>query len=365
MQNYGTASIADLLGDYVAYRNLRPADTRLPGLAELASGPPPRKGEPAYAKVVAAILAAARTIEAPGTELRRILLIGDTRRSDVGCFSGIVAETGWVGRCFICDEVAGAAPLIRREEAVAYANQWQALYSFAAALEAEELPVDAATVVVIDLDKTLIGARGRNHSIIDAARLRALRATVAELLGDAFEQASFEAVYRELDQARYHGLTEDNQDYLAYLCVMSGAGALSLEELVAMPERNFRFTDALTLAGAHLPDTSSGLAAFHQEIARLVAAGDPTPFKAFRRREYAETAARMGIVPDGMAVEQLLKEELVLTHEVWEVARQWQKRGALLFGLSDKPDEAAIPDSQAASEGALALHRLKTHLVGV
>ena len=121
MQNYGHASISDLLGDFVAYRNLRPADTRLPGLADLTSGPAPRKGEPAYARIVAAILDAARRIAAPETKLRRVLLIGDTRRSDAGCFNGIVAETGWVGRCFICDEVAGAAPLIRREDARQFA----------------------------------------------------------------------------------------------------------------------------------------------------------------------------------------------------------------------------------------------------
>jgi hypothetical protein len=55
---YGTASVSDLLGDFVAYRGLRPADARLPGLAEIAPGPAPRKGAPEYARVAADILRA-------------------------------------------------------------------------------------------------------------------------------------------------------------------------------------------------------------------------------------------------------------------------------------------------------------------
>jgi hypothetical protein len=56
---YGTATLSEFLGDSVAYRNLVPADPRLPPVADLCadlgleSGTIPRKAEPAYGQVVA------------------------------------------------------------------------------------------------------------------------------------------------------------------------------------------------------------------------------------------------------------------------------------------------------------------------
>jgi hypothetical protein len=36
----------------------------------------------------------------------------------------------------------------------------------------------------------------------------------------------------------------------------------------------------------------------------------------------------------------------------------------LLFGLSDKPDEASVPSEALASQGFRAIHRAETHAVG-
>jgi hypothetical protein len=120
------------------------------------------------------------------------------------------------------------------------------------------------------------------------------------------------------------------------------------------------FEDFVELAGKRIPP-GTRLATFDQQFAGLVAAGDPTPFKAFRRREFDETAALLGSFRDDAAPETLLREELVLTAEVWKTARRWQARGALLFGLSDKPDEAALPVEGSDTEP---LHRIRTHIVG-
>jgi hypothetical protein len=362
MRTYGTAAMSELLGDFVVYRSLRPADPRLPSLAQLRAGAPPRKGDPAYATVVAEILRAARRLSAPAAAVQRIIVIGDTRRSDGGAFTTICAATGWRGRAFICEEEPGASARIREESGVAYANAWQALHAFHAALEAEEFPLDVGTVALIDIDKTLIGAKGRNHRLIDQARLKALRAAVAETLGAGFDAALFEAIYRELDQSRYHPLTEDNQDNVAYLCVMIGGGVLGQGETARLLEEGHSFRDALDLAGERVLAAAPALAPFHDEIARLVIHGDPTPFKDFRRREYAETIARMGGAEGEPAA--LLESEIVITGEIWEVAQEWARRGVLLFGLSDKPDEAAMPTRADSERGALPLHRIRTHIVG-
>jgi hypothetical protein len=39
-------------------------------------------------------------------------------------------------------------------------------------------------------------------------------------------------------------------------------------------------------------------------------------------------------------------------------------RGVLVFGISDKPDEASIPRPEQAGEGAKLLHHIETVVVG-
>jgi hypothetical protein len=46
------------------------------------------------------------------------------------------------------------------------------------------------------------------------------------------------------------------------------------------------------------------------------------------------------------------------------MALAWRARGALLFGLSDKPDEASLPSEARAAEGCRSLHETATHVVG-
>jgi hypothetical protein len=372
MKTYGRAAMADLLGDMIAFRSLHPVDRRVPGLVEIAPrlGLPtavPRKGDEAYAQVVTEMLRAARALDAPGVELHRMLFIGDTRHSDGGAFATLCAATGWDGRAFIAAEDPGQAPASATEGAVTFANRWSALQDFARQLDVEGFAIDAATVVVLDIDKTLIGARGRNDQLIDAARLRALQQSVAGVLGDTYDAALFRTIFQTLNTARFHPLTADNQDYVGYLCAMIAGGAVSLDDLTGLAAAGrlpgfaaFLVHIASTCVASGWP--SPALEAFHTDIAGRVATGDPTPFKAFRWREFAETAARMGTCPDETPPEDLLRDELVLTAEVWSVSADWRARGALLFGLSDKPDEAALPDPSDLLPSPL--HRIATHIVG-
>jgi hypothetical protein len=63
-------------------------------------------------------------------------------------------------------------------------------------------------------------------------------------------------------------------------------------------------------------------------------------------------------------MEALLDARIVLTQEVREAAVALRERGVLLFGVSDKPDEASLPNEQQAGEGMVALHHLDTAAVG-
>jgi hypothetical protein len=86
--------------------------------------------------------------------------------------------------------------------------------------------------------------------------------------------------------------------------------------------------------------------------------GDPTPFKSFRYREYECTLARMDALPDDAPRERLLSQEITITREVADAALKLRRRGALTFGLSDKPDEASVPRPELARQGYLPLHRV-------
>jgi hypothetical protein len=67
---------------------------------------------------------------------------------------------------------------------------------------------------------------------------------------------------------------------------------------------------------------------------------------------------------DWKTVSELLSNEIVITQEIREAALRWKREGALLFGLSDKPDEACFPGKELAVQGHLPIHCLETYVVG-
>jgi hypothetical protein len=371
-KTHGTATLSEFLGDNVAYRNLVPADPRLPPMAALCadlgleSGAIPRKADPAYGKVVSELLRRGRQLERPGVEIEGLIYVGDSAHNDGLAFANLLAASGWPGWAFIGHDSPGEAPEVKIEDELYLANRWSALAAFVAFLDYEGFGVDERTAVVLDLDKTAIGARGRNDAVINAARVEGVQRTVADLLGDGFNGAAFEAAYGELNRSAYHPFTTDNQDYLAYICLILGAGLVSLEGLAAEVQDGSLadFVTFIARIQARRDElAATGLAPIHDEVWACVQAGDPTPFKAFRYNEYLTTVARFGGAAEG-SVDDLLANQIVLTQEVREAAAALRARGALLFGISDKPDEASLPNAQQAEEGMVPLHRLPTIAVG-
>ncbi len=376
MEFYGRAAVGEYLGDRIVYRNLSPVDERLPSLSVvqhelfLPAGNIPRKTQPEYAQVVVHLLHRARALDATGTPIGRLIFIGDTRMNDATAFANICRAGEWPGLAFIGSEDAQPANVerlsIEAGMGLYLSNRWSVLADFDRYCASQGLPIDEYAAVVIDLDKTAIGARGRNAHVIDQARVAAVRETVARLLGEDFDQESFIKAYNQLNQVEFHLFTADNQDYLAYICLILGSGLYDQEELVnrvrAGEVVSFRqFIDQVEGNTGELP---SGLASIHSEIYANVRAGDPTPFKPFRRNEFLATVERMGFLEDDSPVEKMLAEEILLTQEVRQLAEQWQQRGALLFGLSDKPDEASLPTLALSQKGYRPIHQTITHAVG-
>jgi hypothetical protein len=368
----GQTSLQEVLGNLVVYRNLVPADARLPSIDELRSqvnlesNVLPRKADPQYASVVAAMLRQARALDLPDATIRRLIYIGDTHLNDGTAFRNLCAAGHWPGWAFIGRDDIVCEEHVEVEGALYVSNRWSALRRFLHFVERKGFELNEETAVVIDVDKTAIGARGRNDEVIDEARVEGVRRTVAHLLGPRFHEHAFRTAYDELNQPAYHAFTGDNQDYLAYICLMLGAGLYDLEALVQQVEDGTmeRFEDFIIQVHSGRSElNSTGLASIHDEVWNSVQEGDPTPFKAFRYNEYLTTVARFGDLP-GASVEEVLAQRIVITEEVRELATDLRQRGALLFGVSDKPDEASVPSESQAQVGMKPLHQLETLAVG-
>jgi len=375
MKIYGKGTIHDFLGDLVVYRSLTPADDRLPGFTEIAAeigfdaDCPPRKSEMAYGVAVSRLLRLARKLEARDAPIRRILYIGDTRMNDGIAFKSICHAGRWPGIVFIGCETAEPARLdIERDGASSFvlSNRWSALRDIETVVRRLGFSIDEHTAVVIDLDKTALGARGRNDAVIDRARIDAAQRTVGSFLGDGFDVEAFQAAYDRLNHPEYHPFTADNQDYLVYTCLILSTGFISLDALLSRIRKGTltRFDRFLEEVDGRISRLPEDIRTLHRHFHERVDRRDPTPFKAFRRCEYLETAGRMGLLPDDAPLERLMQQEITLTEEVREVAARWRELGALLFGLSDKPDEACYPTDEQAAAGLLPLHRMVTHVVG-
>ncbi len=372
-------TIHDILGDLVVYRNLEPADGRLrspqlpplfpPQSGVLSSskgwgggrGGIPRKTEPAYAQAILRILSQAQALRSD-QRLQRLIYIGDTAMNDGQAIRNLAQHLPIYG--FIGHERVEESERTGIGDRIMLANRWEALADFIHFLEREGFAFDEATAVLLDLDKTAFGARGRNSHVIDAARVEAVRRTVEEVLGADFDEGEFRAVYDELNQPQYHPFTADNQDYLAYICLMVSGEVYDFDQLLADLDDDRVSTFAQFIEICAERAIGDELAPVHREVYANFQRGDPTPFKSFRYREYEETVRRMDRLPDDVGEERVLAEEIVITREVADGCRFLREKGVLLFGLTDKPDESSIPRPELAQKGYLPLHRVTMKVVG-
>ena len=362
--------LSDLIGDFIAYRNLEPPGARLRGLpairAELGlpAGRIPRKAEPEYAAVIAHLLRQAQSLRGANAALERVLCIGDTRLNDRAAAANLGRH--FALRAFIGEDRLRDAPELVTQGEFAFANRWALLDDFVRDVERQGFALDENTAVVMDVDKTLIGARGRNDRPIDQARIDAACDIARAALGDQFSMQAFRPIYDELHKAIYHPFTGDNQDYLVYVALMSSAGVYDFRALLGdlKEKRLATFEEFVAVCDGHMYNGSfAALQPIHSEVSSNLRRGDPTPFKSFRYREYECTVARMDVLPDDAPRVSLLADEIVLTGEVARVARELRGRGALLMALSDKPDEASFPCTEAAAKGSLPLHRVTMKVI--
>jgi hypothetical protein len=376
LKSFGRAKLADYFADFVIYRNLEPLDRRLKGLKSagykmgLTNDRIPRKFERDYAKAAMWFAEEGQRIRHESTPLAEVLFIGDTLLNDGQAYQNLQKLSGWKGACFIGADRPQLAPAVEisEEDNLYNANRWSTLGDWVERAVTQGFHLDQRTVAIVDIDKTALGAKGRNDHVIDKARIQGIYRTMDSVLGNDFDSAAFERQYGELNRARYHTLTADNQDFLAYICLVLNTGLIKFDDLLAQFnngslhdfEQFLRWVDSRMMGGALR--MSEAFRQVHEAVGASLRIGDPTPFKRFRREEFMSTAAHMGNLPLDAPVAQQLAEEITLTQEVRELVAWLQKRGCLLICLSDKPQEASCPERP--SSDFLPLHQIETHCVG-
>jgi hypothetical protein len=375
LENFGLAAMSDMFDDWVVYRNLEPVERRLKGLksARVQLEPSidgiPRKLDSEYARVALWIFEKAQALRR--AEVDEILFIGDTLSGDGKAFQNLLALSGLPGSCFIGGEKADQSPWHSKDEATGIfsANRWSHLADWLALEKANGLKFNKNSVVVVDMDKTAIGARGRNDRSIDSARLKGLYRTVGNVLGDNFDAKLFETHYDRLNRSKYHHVTQDNQDYLAYMCLVLNNGAIDCVDLLESIDSGdistfpqfVRYVETCIVGGERV---SEAMRQAHTAVHTSVQAGDPTPFKSFRRQEFLATLEHMNNVADDVPMAERLLREITITQEVLETGLWLKERGCLVICMSDKPDEASAPNHPSLRDKP-PVHRAQSHAVGI
>lgn len=372
MRNFGRASLQDFLRERIIFRDLNPVDPDLARFEDvrtclhLPENVVPRKSSPQYAQVIAYLLEMANRRDGKKHGIETIVYIGDTRMNDGRAFRNICSAGGWQGIALITSETERLTKLGLDQEygSLLFTNsRWVNLRTLNALMQVKNLEIDERAAILIDVDKTALGARGRNDRVIDGVRVEAARKTLQGILGGSFSPQQFENMYRTLNQPVFHVFTEDNQDYLVYICMIGMCGLFTTQDICDASARHELpdFHGFLRQVEQRRKELPAEVDAVHRRVSDSVQAGDSTPFKQFRQTEYETTLQRMGQLPDDAVIEQLLREEIVITREVMEFALQGHTAGALVFGLSDKPVEACMPAREGIS---LPLHQMQTHVIG-
>ncbi len=365
----GKARLEDLFGTNIIYRDLNPVNPALPRFSEAARAVgfrepfPPRKTSEVYAKIILHLLETQTD-----TPPKQVLFFGDTPGNDGSVIRNLQKIVGPHVYGFIGNEKPEKPPRLEKKHPLFLANRWNLIAAFLQLLPEFGFDPEVPTAVLVDMDKTALGARGRNDALIDAARMDGVSRLIRQTLATPPDEDQFLFIYKTFNQPEYHFLTEDNQDYLAFICLMILGGVWNFDELLGLlvQQKISSFTDFLNRTGMHILKTENETVRhYFEEVLAGTSAGDPTPFKSFRYKEYEATVARIDAT-SGQNPRDLLQSEILLTGEIVDVLAFLRKKMSALsvFCISDKPPESTFPPPDLTARGARPLHEIHAKIVG-
>ncbi len=328
---YKRGKLSDIFGRRIVFRELNPVDRDLPQFSEIKKvfslKRLPRKKDAEYAKALSYIFSKAGSF-------KKVFYIGDTLMSDASVIENFANLSIYEVFGVITRE--GELDGFSEKKHFVVSGSWSALGDVISVFEKKHFAIDEETVLVIDIDKTAIGVRGRNDSAIDKARLDAIKELASEIFGNIDEE-KFSAAYECANRKEFFYITEDNQDIVSLLSFFIYDGVVSETDL-----KSGKFKNALHLIETVSPGNTL-LKGISLKVLENIKNGNPTAFPEFRRKEFLKTIARTDFLPDETPLSDLLLEEILITGEVYDAALYAKKRGALVFGVSDKPALSTMP----------------------
>ncbi len=338
---YKRVKLNDIYENYIVFRELNPVKKSLPQFDEIRSKlgfsylPRKKENPPDYVKALSYIFQSIRPFQ-------KILYIGDTEMSDGGVIKAFT-ELGTY-------QVAGIITQEKKENKVEFEEnivkntKWSNLKHILEEIKDIGFHIDYSTVVVIDIDKTFIGARGRNDKAIDNARMDAV-ISIAKKIFPSFDRGNFSQIYSKINTKKFYSLTNDNQDIVSIASIIIYSGAIDLRQF----EKDFELgmiKGPLSLF-KRCRIKNELLKNIVASIRKNIEMGNPTPFPTFRKEEFRSTIGRMDFLTDDVSEERLLKEEIMATKEVYEIGEIAKMNRAVVFGVSDKPTLSSVPETHS------------------
>ncbi|MGB9694620.1 MAG: hypothetical protein ACP5SB_01385 [Caldisericaceae bacterium] len=325
--SFRRGTLNDIFKDYIVFRELRPIKEGLSSFEELGNKSHkgfPRKKDKEYAAILCQIFRSAMSFS-------KIVYIGDTFLSDLAVIENI-KELGYDVFGVITDETGKNSE--SKYPYIVFNNSWDQLSNYVVD------KINNETVLVVDIDKTAIGARGRNDSSVDKARTDAILDLAKRVFKNP-EKDEFMRLYHYIHAKDFLNFTQDNQDIVSILSLIIYSNAISFDDFSSFAKtRKFEeFIQDVKVQGELVP--------LVDEVRTNIREDNATLFPTFRRIELEKTLNRMDFLPDDTPIEKLLEEEILITGEVYRIGIRANEKGALVFGVSDKPEKASFNDSKA------------------
>ncbi len=339
---YKRDNLNTIFENYIVFRELNPLREELPSFSELKKQLKldflPRKKDPEYAKVLSFLFKKIGDFE-------KVIYFGDTYLNDGSVIKNLTELNEYKVFGVITEE--GEQDYIKFKGNMILNTKWRNLLPILEILEKRDFLLDEKTIVVIDIDKTFIGARGRNNKAIDKARTDAITSIIKDALGE-IEEDRFDYIYSRLNRRSLHSFTGDNQDIVAIMSILFYGDYYALGRFIReFYAGNWRepleFFNTITI-----PPNDKAYKLL-EEVKENLLKKNPTAFPTFREKEFNCTLKRMDFLPDVSDVRKLLNEEILITKEVYDVGLIAKKKGAIVFGLSDKPELSSIPKGRKKS----------------
>ncbi len=353
MEIFGLASLFDYFGENLIFRNLNILDKNAPQFDEikntLGMEKLPRKNSEEYAEAVYYI------VKNMCPDLESILYFGDTDL-DAGVIKNLSKVTGARVSGFIYD--AGKKIPEYENNLIYRSDRWENITDF---INMNKDCLNSGCVGLFDLDKTVLGAKGRNSHIIDMARIDAVIERVLEIDPDIHKDFIKE-IYDVINQS-FKRITEDNQDITAFLTILVCFGVIDTDYLQNMLNPDIDFDYIIKdLSGG---DYGKGLNDVFEEVKTLYNKGESTMFKTFRYNELKTTLAKINSKSKGTDIRKVLETEITMTKEICDLMDFLKEYDINLFCVSDKPDETVFPPEDLDNpEKQIPLYLRKAKIVG-